>query len=40
MRTRIALYHRWRRYQVTSLTYPLLLCVGLGVLTCGLVLIL
>lgn len=28
MISRLALYHRWRRFQVTSLTYPLIL-VGL-----------
>ena len=26
MISRLALYHRWRRFQVTSLTYPLILC--------------
>lgn len=27
MISRLSLYHRWRRFQVTSLVYPLLLCV-------------
>lgn len=25
MITRLSLYHRWRRFQVTSLAYPLIL---------------
>lgn len=27
MISRLSLYHRWRRFQVTSLTYPLILSV-------------
>lgn len=30
MITRRALYHRWRRYQTTSVGYPLLLVVALA----------
>lgn len=28
MISRLATYHRWRRFQVTSVTYPLLLSGG------------
>lgn len=39
MISRLAVYHRWRRWQVMSLSYPLAGVIALGMVVVGIALI-